>query len=96
MLPVRARTESARARGVLAVHVATPQFAGPPWSKMREVKLPAAAYGVTRSQSRLNALPPTVKSLTMTTMLLATVKVTVAFWTPSTQNTKLVAFQSMR
>ena len=49
--------------GVLAVHSMLPQLTRPPPPKMRERKLPDAAYGVMRIQSTLIAAPPALYSL---------------------------------
>src|SRR5262245_1801793 len=64
VLPVRTSSAMAVPAGVAAVHAALPQLPTAPPLKMRETKLPAVAYGVMRSQSRVTAAPPTPKSLT--------------------------------
>ena len=82
--------------GVAAVHAAVPQSVACPLSNTREVKLPEAAYGVTRSQSTASVPPPVLKSLTIASRLLPTARLRVVMSVPSTENANALADQSMR
>src|SRR5439155_6480295 len=96
VLPVR--TESARLVpvGVAAVHDTLPQATGPPALKIRDKKLPEAAYGVMRSQSTDTEAPPTENSLMIGRIVAAIATVWIATSWPSIENATLDAFQSMR
>ena len=58
MFPARVCTATVVPAGRLAAQSTAPHVVGPPPSKTREVKLPAAAYGVTRSHSTLTLFAP--------------------------------------
>ena len=96
VFPRRASMARLVPAGKLLVQLAAPQLVTPPESNTREVYEPEAPYGEMRSQSTLSAGPPTLKSLTIATMLPLTVLVIVVTGPPSTEKPKLPAFQSMR
>jgi hypothetical protein len=63
VVPLRTLSVKVVPPGTLAVQLALVQLAAPPASSTREVKLPLAWYGLSRSQSTTSVPLPTVPSL---------------------------------